>query len=99
PGSHLWEDSGFQGYDPEGVVVHRLRKKPPQGELTPEEKEQNRVVARERVGVEHSIGGAKIFRIVREPFRNHRSSYEDVVMETACGLHNLRLAHRRSSPT
>lgn len=95
PGSHLWEDTGFQGYDPEGVVVHRPRKKPPQGELTSEEKEQNRVIARERIGVEHSIGGAKVFRIVREPFRNHCFSFENVVMETVRGLHNLRLACRR----
>lgn len=99
PGSHLWEDSGFQGYEPKGVVVHRPKKRPPGGELTPEEKEQNRVVSRERVGIEHSIGGAKILRIVREPFRNHRFSFEDVVMETACGLHNLRLACRRPVTT
>lgn len=99
PGSHLWEDTGFQGYDPEGVTVHRPRKKPPKGELTSEEKEQNRAMARERIGVEHSIGGVKVFRIVREPFRNHRSSFEDVVMETACGLHNWRLACRRLTPT
>lgn len=92
PGSHLWEDTGFQGDDPEGVVVHRPRKKPPEGELTAEEKEQNRAMARERMGVEHSIGGAKIFQ-------NHRSSFEDVVMETSCGLYNLRLACRRPAAT
>lgn len=95
PGSHIWEDTGFEGFHPAGVIVHRPKKRPPKGELTPEEKEQNRAVSRERIGVEHSIGGAKMFRIVREPFRNHRSSFEDVVMETACGLHNLRLACRR----
>jgi len=94
PGSHLWEDTGFEGYAPEGVIIHRPKKKPPKGELSPEEKAQNRAISQERIGVEHSIGKVKIFRIVREIYRNHRPEFEDLVMETACGLCNLLLACR-----
>ncbi|WP_448601194.1 HARBI1 family protein [Thermoflexus hugenholtzii] len=94
PGSHLWEDTGFEGYAPEGVMVHCPKKKPRKSELSPEEKAQNRAIAQERIGVEHSIGKVKIFRIVRETYRNHRSEFEDLVMETACGLCNLLLACR-----
>jgi len=59
--------------------------------LTTEEKAQNRAISRVRVRVEHAIGGAKVFHIVRDVYRNHKQHFEDLVMETACGLHNLRL--------
>ena len=59
--------------------------------MTEAEKEQNQVIAKERIGVEHSIGGVKVFHIVRDIYRNHKQNFEDLVMETACGLSNLRL--------
>lgn len=90
PGSKLWKDTGFQGYEPQDVETHQPKKKPKGGELTAEEKAQNRAISRERIGVEHAIGGAKVFRIVRDIYRNHKQHFEDLVMETTCGLHNLR---------
>jgi hypothetical protein len=90
-GSKLWKDTGFQGYEPEGVITYQPKKKPKGGELTTAEKEANRAIARERIGVEHSIGGVKVFHIVRDIYRNHVQGFEDLIMETACGLHNLRL--------
>jgi hypothetical protein len=90
-GSKLWKDTGFQGYEPEGVITYQPKKKPKGGELTEAEKEQNQVIAKERIGVEHSIGGVKVFHIVRDIYRNHKQNFEDLVMETACGLSNLRL--------
>ena len=93
-GSTLYKDSGFQGYEPEGVKTHQPQKKPRGKELTPEEKESNRLISRIRVQVEHSIGGIKVFRIVQDTFRNIKDGFVDVVMETACGLFNLRLASR-----
>jgi DDE superfamily endonuclease len=94
PGSTLYKDSGFQGYEPEGVKTHQPKKKPRGKELTPEEKESNRLISRIRVKVEHSIGGIKVFRIVHDTFRNIKEGFVDLVMETACGLFNLRLASR-----
>ena len=90
-GSKLWKDTGFQGYEPEGVETFQPKKKPPGGELTAEEKEENRAISRVRIKVEHAIGGVKVWRIVRDVFRNHLKGFEDLVMETACGLYNFRL--------
>lgn len=91
PGSQLWKDTGYQGYEPEGTMTHQPKKKPKGGALTEPEKERNRTISQERIGVEHSIGGAKVFHIVRDIYRNHKQGFEDLIMETACGLHNLRL--------
>ena len=59
-----------------------------------EEKERNRIISRERIGVEHSIGGVKIFRIVRDIYRNHKDKFDDLVMEVACGLYNHSMSCR-----
>jgi len=89
--SKLWQDTGFQGYAPDHVSIIQPKKKPRGGELTLEEKAHNQTISRQRISVEHSIGGVKVFAIVHHIFRNLKSSFDDVVMETACGLHNLRL--------
>jgi hypothetical protein len=91
PGSKLWKDTGFQGYEPAGVITYQPKKKPKGGQLTSAEKEHNQAISKERMGVEHSIGGVKVFHIVRDIYRNHKQGFEDLIMETACGLHNLRL--------
>ena len=38
--------------------------------------------------------GIKVFRFVHDTFRNFCEDFYDIVMETACGLHNLRLDFR-----
>lgn len=95
PGSKLLQDTGFQGYKPEGVMVIQPKKKPRNGELTRIEKGINRAISSLRVVVEHHIGAVKRAQIVVQPFRNRMEGFADDVMETACGLHNFRLAHRR----
>jgi hypothetical protein len=90
-GSKLWKDTGFQGYEPQQIITYQPKKKPKGGELTVAEKEANQAISKERIGVEHSIGGVKVFHIVRDIYRNHKQGFEDLIMETACGLHNLRL--------
>ncbi len=91
--SQLWKDTGFQGYEPQGVKTHQPKKKPKGGELTSEEKENNSAISRQRISVEHSIGGVKVYRIVHHVFRNMREGFDDLAMETACGLYNLRVDH------
>jgi len=90
-GSKLWKDTGFQGYEPERTVTFQPKKKPKGGELSTEEKAQNATISSERIGVEHSIGGVKVYQIVRDIFRNLKQDFDDLVIETACGLHNLRV--------
>jgi hypothetical protein len=89
-GSMLWQDTGFQGYQPEHITTYQPTKKLKGKELTPEQKERNQAISKERIRVEHSIGGVKVFGIVHQIFRNMCEGFDDLVMETACGLHNLR---------
>lgn len=98
-GSTLWQDTGFQGFAPVGVIIKQPKKKPRKAELSDEEKERNRQISRVRIEVEHHIGGIKRCQIVAQKFRNWMDHYIDDVMETACGLHNFRLTHRRSKVT
>ena len=93
-GSTLYKDTGFQGYEPAGVNPRQPKKKPRNGELTFEEKEQNSLISRMRIIVEHVICGIKRCRIVKDVFRNTRDRFDDLVMEIACGLHNFRTACR-----
>lgn len=93
PNSKLWKDTGFQGYEPPNTQTFQPKKKPRNRDLSPEEKAHNTAISSERIGVEHSIGGVKVFRIVHDVFRNLKQGFDDLVMETACGLHNLRIDH------
>ncbi len=73
----------------------RRKKKPRGRELTAAEKRANRKLAKLRVRVEHAIAGVKRSRIVKDVFRNKKPELSDESMEAACGLHNLRVRHRR----
>src|SRR5207249_7462848 len=70
PGTVLYKDTGFQGYEPAVKGTCQAKKKPPRGELTPSEKRTNRKLARIRVKVEHALAGAKCSRVVKDVFRN-----------------------------
>ena len=48
-----------------------------------------------RVVVEHVIAGVKRCRIVKDVLRLTTEGIADLVMEIACGLHNLRVSCRR----
>lgn len=93
PGSQLWKDTGFQGYEPEGVQTYQPKKKPKGRDLTNDERQANAIISSQRMAVEHSIGGVKVYRIVHDVLRNLCQDFDDLVMETACGLHNLRVDH------
>lgn len=93
-GSKLGKDTGYQGYEPDGVITFQPKKKPKGGELTESEKEKNQEIAKERIEIEHNISGVKRSRIVHDIFRNRKDLFADVVMETACGLHNFRTSQR-----
>lgn len=96
-GSNLYRDTGFQGQKMGGVNIHQPKKKPRGGKLTKEEKEENRLISRIRVVVEHVIAGIKRCRIVKDVFRNTKADYDDVVMNLACALHNFRSDNRLTS--
>jgi hypothetical protein len=58
-GSTLWQDTGFQRFNPEAVTLKQPKKKPRKGDLTEIEKEENREICKVRVEVEYQIGGIK----------------------------------------
>jgi len=90
----LYQDAGFQGLKIEGVKTYQPKKKPKGGELTEEEKADNRLISSIRVIAEHVISGVKRCRIVKDIFRNTKAEYDDVAMELACALHNFRSYQR-----
>jgi hypothetical protein len=67
--------------------------------LTAGEKFRNRVVSGVRIVVENVLCGVKRCRIVKETFRLTTAALSDVVMEIACGLHNLRVIFRHPLQT
>jgi hypothetical protein len=93
-GSVLFQDTGFQGFTVAGVIIIQPSKKPRGKELGPEVKENNRLISKIRIRVEHAIGGVKRYRIVKDKIRNWKNGFRDLVMETCCGLHNFRLNFR-----
>lgn len=97
PNAQLFQDTGFQGYAPDQVLIYQPKKKPRGGELDQGEKFLNALISKARITVEHVIGGIKRCRILKDTFRNHLSGFDDQVLEIACGLHNLRTRHRHHS--
>lgn len=59
----------------------------------------NKLIARVRIVVENVISGVKRCRIVKETLRLTKEQMSDVVMEIACGLHNLRVTFRQPVET
>ena len=49
--------------------------------------------------VEHALAGVKRCRIVKDVLRLTKDGVSDLLMEIACGLHNLRVSCRRLLPT
>ncbi len=92
----LIEDLGYQGYEPENISAVIPHKKPKNGELTQQQKQDNTEISRIRVPVEHVMAGVKRVNIVKEKIRLRIQNVRDQVMLIACGLHNLRTATRTS---
>lgn len=91
PGSELVQDLGFLGFSLAGVTITMPHKKPKGGELTAQQKAENRVIACRRVRIEHIISSVKRCAIVTRPIRLRADDIRDVVMEICCALHNLRV--------
>jgi len=73
----LYQDTGFQGFTLAGVTILQPKKKPRGKELTPEEKEDNRLISKIRIRIEHAIGGVKRYRIVKDKIRNWKQGFRE----------------------
>ena len=58
----------------------------------------NHLISSARVVVENVIAGVKRCRIVKDVLRLTTAGSSDMVMEIACGLHNLRVSCRHPLP-
>ncbi|WP_442922180.1 IS5 family transposase [Microcoleus sp. B4-D4] len=75
PETNSLQDSGYQGikdYHPNSYIP---RKKPKNGKLSRIEKDYNRVLAQERIVIEHVNRSLKIFKILSSRYRNRRRRY------------------------
>jgi hypothetical protein len=90
-GSQLLQDLGFQAFTLEGVDILQPTKKPRGRELTPEQKADNREIARRRVRIEHVNSSVKRCRMLKETIRMWKAGIRDMVMDIGCALHNFRV--------
>jgi hypothetical protein len=97
PGFTLAQDTGYQGYCPEGVTIFQPQKKPKGKELTPEQKQHNRLISSFRVRVEHAIGSMKRYRTVNDKCRLKKNLFVERVFATCTALHNFRIKDRTSA--
>jgi hypothetical protein len=86
----IWADKAYpKNIAKNGNTVMIPHKKPRKGELSPEQKAENRVISGLRMVVEHAIGGLKRFRCM-DPFRN-KFGKDDQMILVASALWNLHL--------
>lgn len=87
-------DLGFVGFDKdyECKKLYLPHKKPKKQELTAEQKAENKVLASERIVVEHSIAGLKRYRILSDRLRMHDFDLYNQVLGICAGLWNFRLS-------
>ena len=84
-------DLGFQGLQNEYVNVEIPHKKPKGGQLTEEQKEENRELGSERVICENAFAGVKRYNIAADVYRNRIKGFDDRSMLTSAGLWNFYL--------
>jgi hypothetical protein len=84
-------DLGFQGMQGEYDNIEIPHKKPRGGELTEQEKAENRELSRRRIKCENAFAGIKRYRAVSDVYRNRVTDFDDTLMLTATGLWNFYL--------
>ena len=97
----LWLDLGFQGaekdYGSKSKIHlphkrHRKSKNNPKPKLTAAQIKHNQQHARNRVPVEHAIGGMKAFYCLTHRIRNHLEWLIEYLFLIPAGLWNLKIS-------
>ena len=92
-------DLGYQGIKKDYLSPANIRiphKKPrkskrnPTPSLTKKQKQENKLMSRIRVAIEHAIGGMKSFRILTIKFRNRLKNFANEAILLTAGLWNLK---------
>jgi hypothetical protein len=68
----IWCDLGYKGIQKQHENSRTPHKKSKHHPLTPEQRQENKGLACERLDVEHVIGWLKRFRLLCGPYRNRR---------------------------
>jgi len=91
----IYVDTGFEGIKTlcPDHDIRKPKKKSKGKKLNGGEKLGNQIISRERVKVEHAIGGFKRFKSASDCFRGINQSL-DKVINIACGLWNLHCSFR-----
>jgi hypothetical protein len=92
---HIRVDLGYLGIakDYRCKMLTIPHKKPHKKELTAKQKKENTSYAKERIYVEHSIGGMKRYRILSNRLRVHDFAFYDDVLEVCSGLWNFYITN------
>ena len=87
-------DLGFVGFDKDYACkkLSLPHKKPKKQELTAAPKAENKILASERIVVEHSIGGLKRYRILSDRLQMQDFDLYNQVLGICAGLWNFRLS-------
>jgi IS5 family transposase len=99
-GDRVWKDillegdSGYQGIEKLHAKSKIPIKKPRGGELLELEKAYNRRLARERVVIEHVNRTIKIFRILKDRYRNRRNRH-NIRTTLLCAITNYERAMKK----
>jgi len=80
-------DSGYQGIAEIHKNSETPKKKPKGGELTQEEKLENRRISRERILIENINAKIKVFKIMANKYRNRRKRHS-LRTNLICGIIN-----------
>ena len=84
-------DTGFQGIQHQYENIRIPHKKTKGGELSEQQKSDNRKLSQSRVICENAFAGVKRYGVVSQIYRNHKHDFDDKLMLTASGLWNLYL--------
>lgn len=93
----LLKDTGYQGYEPEGIYCLQPMKKKKGIGLTPLHKRFNAWISSLRVVVEQAIGGIKRLRVLVDRTRGFTSKKFDAAINIGVGLHNFRITRRQTT--
>ena len=81
-------DKGYQGIKKWHSNSQTPHKKPRGGELSKAQKQENRLLASERIVVEHVNRRFKVFRVLGERYRNRRKRF-GLRVNLIAGIYNL----------
>jgi hypothetical protein len=84
-------DLGFLGLHKEYDNIHLPHRKPKAGELSSQQKEENRALSQSRVVCENAFAGVKRYNAISAINRNRKAGFDDHLMLTAAGLWNFYL--------